>query len=75
MAWVSSMYVAALVAGEAMAREVGDESFAERCAARIENGRKNLVGKLYNGRYFIHRPDPDHLDATNTNDGCHIPTK
>jgi hypothetical protein len=31
-----------------------------------------LVKSLYNGEYFIHKLDPKHLEATNTNDGCHI---
>jgi len=30
------------------------------------------VRQLYNGEYFIHKLDPKHPNATNTNDGCHI---
>ena len=72
MAWISSFYVAALRAGEAMATDVGDTAFAERCRRIAERGSKELVGQLYNGEFFIHKPDPEHPKATNTNKGCHI---
>jgi uncharacterized protein (DUF608 family) len=72
MAWISSFYVAALRAGEAMARENGDEAFAARCRRIAERGSEQLVKRLYNGEYFIHQTDPQHPQATNTNDGCHI---
>ncbi len=72
MAWISSLYLAAVAAGERMARDAGDEEFAARCAGALERGRANIVKLLYNGEYFVHRPDPAHPEATNTNEGCHI---
>lgn len=72
MAWISSFYLAALRAGESMALEMGDAAFAERCARIARRGGEELVRQLYNGEYFIHKPDPAHPKATNTNDGCHI---
>ena len=72
MAWISSFYVAALRAGEAMAREAGDIAFAERCRTIAARGSGELVSQLCNGEYFIHKPDPKHPNATNTNNGCHI---
>jgi uncharacterized protein (DUF608 family) len=72
MAWVSSLYLAALQAGAEMAREAGDEDFAGRCERLVGIGRQNIVAELFNGEYFIHKPDPKHPNATNTNDGCHI---
>jgi len=72
MAWISSFYIAALRAGEAMATAVGDAEFAARCRRIAERGSELLVASLYNGEYFIHHPDPKHPDGTNTNDGCHI---
>ena len=72
MGWISSLYLAALAAGREMALEMGDEDFARRCARLINAGRKNLVERLFNGEYFIHKPDPAHPNAINTNDGCHI---
>lgn len=71
MAWISSLYLAALRAGEAMAKEMKDEAFASECAALIEKGSKRLVGELFNGEYFIHKPDPEHPEANATGDGCH----
>lgn len=72
MAWISSLYLAALAAGREMAMEMGDEMFAGRCARLINAGRRNLTAQLFNGEYFIHKPDPAHPGAINTNDGCHI---
>jgi len=70
MGWISSLYLAALAAGEAMAVEMDDRDFAVRCRRVLDAGRANIVAQLFNGEYFIHRP-PD-LTNTNTNDGCHI---
>ncbi len=72
MAWISSLYLAALQAGRTMALEMNDSAFAARCEKIIEAGRRNIVSTLYNGEYFIHKPDPKHPGAINTNDGCHI---
>ena len=69
MAWISSLYLAAVAAGAAMASEQGDAAFADRCRKVVEAGRKSLVAKLYNGEYFIHKP-PDYRH-NNTNIGCH----
>lgn len=70
MGWISSLYLAALAAGAAMATEMSDADFAARCNTLLDRGRKNLVDRLYDGEYFIHLP-PD-FSRTNTNKGCHI---
>ena len=70
MGWISSLYLAALAAAEAMALEMGDADFAARCRGVLDAGRGNIVKQLFNGEYFIHRP-PDFKNI-NTNDGCHI---
>jgi uncharacterized protein (DUF608 family) len=72
MGWISSLYLAALQAGREMALEMGDSAFANRCERLVDAGRKNIVARLFNGQYFIHKPDPTHPEAINTNDGCHI---
>ena len=72
MAWISSLYIAALRAGEAMAKEMGDTAFESKCRGLAESGSANMVKELYNGEYFIHKTDPNHPEANNTNDGCHI---
>ncbi len=69
MAWISSLYLAALSAGAAMAGEMGDAAFADRCRTLVDAGRHSLVAKLFNGEYFIHKP-PDNRH-NNTNVGCH----
>ncbi|HLN27965.1 MAG TPA: GH116 family glycosyl hydrolase [Gemmataceae bacterium] len=72
IAWISSLYLACLRAGAAMAHEMGDRAFAQRCEALAARGSKQIVAHLYNGEYFIQLLDPKHLNSINTNDGCHI---
>jgi len=72
VAWLSGLYLAALRAGEEMALEVGDEAFAERCHNIFVRGQTKLVSQLFDGEYFINKPDPKHLDAINSGTGCHI---
>jgi uncharacterized protein (DUF608 family) len=72
IAWISSLYLAAVRAAAAMAREMADEAFAKRCDAVNAAGQKRIVERLFNGEYFIQVVDPKHLKAINTNDGCHI---
>ena len=70
MAWISSLYIAALSAGAEMATEMEDAELSLRCRRIRDAGSTRLVSQLFNGEYFIHRP-PD-FKHTNTNDGCHI---
>jgi uncharacterized protein (DUF608 family) len=72
IAWLSGLYVAALRAGEEMAREVGDEEFARKARGLFEKGRKNILDRLWSGEYFINIPDPAHPEAINSGTGCHI---
>lgn len=72
MAWISSLYLAVLEAGKAMADEMEDRDFSTLCRRIADEGRKKIVADLYNGEYFVHHPDPNHPEANNTNDGCHI---
>ena len=48
-------------------------AFAEICGSYVEKGRKNMEALLFNGEYFIHRPDPaigkKEIGSYNT---CHI---
>src|SRR5713226_562117 len=61
IAWISSLYLACVRAGAAMAREMGDEAFAQRCDAINESGSRRMVERLHNGEYFIQVVDPKHL--------------
>ena len=72
VAWLSGLYLAALLAAETVAREVGDSAFASTCNQIFERGRKNLTAQLFDGEYFINKPDPSHLDAINSGTGCEI---
>jgi non-lysosomal glucosylceramidase len=72
VAWLSGLYLAALRAGEEMAREMGDEAFAVRCRRLFEIGRKNVDAKLYNGEYYVQLPDPAHAKTVGSYDGCEI---
>ncbi|SIO49227.1 GH116 family glycosyl-hydrolase [Chitinophaga niabensis] len=57
IAWIVGLCIAAVRAGEVMAIEMGDASFAALCAKYVAAGRKNMETSLFNGEYFIHRPD------------------
>jgi len=72
MAWVSGLYLAAVAAGSAMADEMGDDAFALQCRQIAERGRHNMVSVLFDGEYFVHRPDPNMPKALRTGKGCHI---
>ncbi len=72
VAWLSGMYLAAMRAAEEMARVVGDDAFARRCREIFERGQRKFVAELFDGEYFINKPDPRHLDANNSGTGCHI---
>jgi len=73
IAWLVGLCIAAVKAGEQMAIEMGDTAFATTCATYVANGTKNMEEKLFNGEYFIHKPDEikgrEKLGSYNT---CHI---
>ena len=72
VAWLSGLYLAALVAAAKMADEAGDVEFARQCRGIFETGRRLLIAQLFDGEYFINRVDPKHLDAINSGTGCEI---
>ncbi|MCE9610156.1 MAG: hypothetical protein K8R23_08090 [Chthoniobacter sp.] len=72
MSWTSSLYLAALRAGEEMARDMGDTEFAATARAIADAGGRNLVERLWNGEYFIHKPDPKQPNSFIIGNGCHI---
>jgi hypothetical protein len=73
IAWLVGLCIAAVKAGELMAIEMGDQEFAAACADYVVKGSKNMDEKLFNGEYYIHRPDEikgrQKLGSYNT---CHI---
>jgi len=72
VAWLSGLYLAALLAARNMALELGDSEFAERCRVIFEAGQKNIVTRLFEDGYFISKPDPKHPEAINSGAGCEI---
>lgn len=72
VAWLSGLYLCALKAGMEMAKEMQDPQFLEKCQAIFTAGQKNIVEQLFNGEYFINKPDPKHPEAINSGTGCFI---
>ncbi|MFC7338766.1 GH116 family glycosyl-hydrolase [Haloferula chungangensis] len=72
ISWLSSLYLAALAAGESMALELGDDAFAAKCGRIIDRGSREIVAELFDGEYFIHKPNKELGKHLNTNVGCHI---
>jgi non-lysosomal glucosylceramidase len=72
IAWISSMYVAALYAAAEMAAIAGDGAFARRCRELGASGARILETTLWNGESFIHKLDPAHANVVNHNVGSHI---
>lgn len=73
IAWIVGLCLAAVQAGGLMAGEVGDTAFQKLCTDYVEKGKKNMDSELFNGEYYIHRPDREFgrkkLGSYNT---CHI---
>jgi hypothetical protein len=67
---IGSLYLAALRSGEEMARDMGDDDFAERCRRLYESGRKLTMERLFNGEYFI-QPIPDDYPEAEKYQGDH----
>lgn len=57
IAWIVGLCIAAVKAGGVMAEEMNDSKFAVTCKAYVEKGSRNMDEKLFNGEYYIHRPD------------------
>ena len=55
--FVGSLYLAALRAGEEMAKDMGDEKFANRCRKIFESGKRLTLERLWDGEYFIQEVD------------------
>jgi uncharacterized protein (DUF608 family) len=62
--FIGSYYLAALRAGEEMAKRMGEPSTANRFHSVFEKGQKKLVELCWNGEYFQqHLPDYLHRDG------------
>jgi non-lysosomal glucosylceramidase len=72
IAWISSLYAAALRACEEMAVEIGDTDFAHLCRQKFLQTKHALEAELFNGEYFIQKPEPGHETRLGTYQTCHI---
>jgi hypothetical protein len=70
--WITGLYIACLRAGAAMAMEMGDTEFADRCTSLAAAGTAYLSSELWSDEYgfFVHKLDPTHPKSTNSNRGC-----
>ena len=68
--FVGSLYLAALRAGEEMARDVGEDAFAERCRKIFESGSRLTVERLWDGEYFIQLVDLEKYPKFQYAEGC-----
>jgi hypothetical protein len=70
ISWISSLYIASLRAVEAMALEMGDKAYAERCKTIADSGTIKING-LFDGEYFI-QDKGEHTDKAGSGTGCFI---
>ncbi|MHC4443972.1 MAG: GH116 family glycosyl hydrolase [Planctomycetota bacterium] len=68
--FVGSLYLAALRAGEEMARTMRDIEFAKRVRKIFQSGRKLSVERLWNGEYFIQIVDLNKHPKSQYGKGC-----
>jgi len=68
--FVGSLYLAALRAGEEMAKDMGDKDFAKRCRRIFESGKRLSIERLWNGEYFIQQVDLKKYPKHQYEKGC-----
>ena len=68
--FVGSLYLAALRAGEEMAKEIGDSDFSSQCRALFESGSSATMKRLWNGEYFIQEVDETKYKKYQYGPGC-----
>lgn len=72
--FVGSLYLAALLATEEMARVLGDDAFAATCRERYNSGREGYHRTCWNGEYYENIYDaPDATPDTYNNYNCYGP--
>ena len=72
VAWLSSLYVAAARACEEMAKEMGDETYAQAMRTIVERGSKAIDRELFNGEYYYQIADSAHAKSVGSHNGCEI---
>jgi len=68
--FIGSLYLAALRAGEEMARVLRESTDADRFQERSQSGRQAMERELWGGEYYVHRFDPATQGAMAYGEGC-----
>ncbi|HTQ08689.1 MAG TPA: GH116 family glycosyl hydrolase, partial [Fimbriimonadaceae bacterium] len=68
--FVGSLYLAALRAGAEMAKEVGDQVFADQCQAIFKSGSAATMDQLWTGEFFIQKVDETKFPEYQYGPGC-----
>jgi uncharacterized protein (DUF608 family) len=68
--FIGALYLAALRAGEEMARVLREPLDAERYRQRFQSGREAMERELWGGEYYVHRFDPATQGAMAYGEGC-----
>lgn len=68
--FVTGLYLAALRAGAAMAREMGEDAFAAKCIRLAQRGSEASIERLWNGEYFAQQVDLTRFPKFQYGDGC-----
>lgn len=68
--FVGALYLAALRAGEEMAKTMKDAAFAQRCRSLFEKGREVTTKRLWNGEYFQQEVDAKQHPDWQYGPGC-----
>ncbi len=71
ISFISSLYLAMLQAGAAMADEMGEPQFARQCRDIGRQG-EGTIEQTYNGEYYVQIEDPKHADQIGVGSGCYI---
>ncbi len=72
ISWISSLYVAALLAGEQLATEMNDLEFAAKCRSLAARGTESISQQLFNGEYFVQKPDVLRPDVVGYYECCDV---
>ncbi len=72
IAWLSSLYLAALRACEEMAKEMADHAFAAKARDIFQRGQGSLQRELFNGEYYVQTPDKTREHSVGSYNGCEV---
>jgi non-lysosomal glucosylceramidase len=68
--FVGSLYLAALRAGEEMAKDMGEDAYAKRYRRIFESGKRLTLERLWDGEYFIQEVDLKKYPKYQYEKGC-----